>query len=139
MPLTNDASKYWEGWLVDGLGDQLDTFQKILVASIQSRNIPKCTVSTGILNMWWRKDSHYIDAKSTLDGDIVSTIHLQEYGTSLWIGRAVESFFLTANYYKRMAASAFIESIDRCIHETILTMVDAAAIHNVKDIGKPQK
>jgi len=35
-----------------------------------------------------------------------------------------------------MAASAFIETIDRCIREAILKMTDASAIHDVEDIGK---
>jgi hypothetical protein len=85
--------------------------------------------------MWWRKDSPYIDVTSTLDGSITSTIHMQEYGTSLWVGRALESSSQW-NYYKRMAASAFIETIDRCIRETTLTMVDTDAIHSVEDIGR---
>ena len=85
--------------------------------------------------VWWRRDSRYIDATSNLDGTITTTIHIQEYGTSLWIGRAVESY-AQSNYYKRMAASAFVETIDRCIREAILTMVEASAIRDVNDIGR---
>lgn len=138
MPLNNDVNKTWDGWLVDDLGSQVETYQNALVSALQARNIPKCTVKIGVVNMWWRKDSRFIDVTSTLDGEIVCTIHIQEYGVSLWIGRAVESYY-QSNYYKRMAASAFIESVDRCIRETTLTMVDATAIHNVQDIIKPQK
>jgi hypothetical protein len=135
MPLKNDVNKAWDGWLVDGLGGQEEAYQKALVEALESRNIPRCTVTSGTVNMWWRKESRYIDVTSTLDGSITSTIHLQEYGTSLWIGRALEASS-QYNYYKRMAASAFVETIDRCIRETTLTMVDAAAIHAVEDIGK---
>ena len=135
MPLNNDVHKLWTGWLVDGLGGREESYQKVLVMALEARNIPKATVKTGTVNMWWRKDSRYIDVTSNLDGMIISTIHIQEYGTSLWIGRAVESYS-QSNYYKRMAASAFIETIDRCIRETTLTLVDAAAIHDVADIGK---
>jgi len=135
MPLNNDVNKSWDGWLVDGLGGREEAYQNALAAALETRNIPKCTVRIGTVNMWWRKDSRYIDVASNLDGLITSTIHIQEYGTSLWVGRAVESYS-QSNYYKRMAASAFIETVDRCIRETTLTMVDAAAIHDVSDIGK---
>jgi hypothetical protein len=135
MPLRNDANKVWDGWLVDGLGGQEEAYQKALVKALQSRNIPKCTVMAGAVNMWWRKDSRYIDVTSTLDGSITTTIHIQSYGTSLWIGRALEAS-RQWNYYKRMAASAFVETTDRCVRETTLTMVDAASIHDVEDIGK---
>lgn len=135
MPLNNDVNKAWDGWLIDGLGGQGEAFQKALVSALEARNIPKCTVKVGTVNMWWRKDSRYIDVTSALDGTITSTIHIQEYGTSLWIGRAVESY-AQSNYYKRMAASAFIGTIDRCIRDTVLTMVEASAMHDVTDIGK---
>ena len=134
MPLMNDVNKTWDGLLVDDLGGQEETYQKALVAALQARNIPKCTVKTGTVNMWFREKSLYIDVISTLDGSITSTIHIQAYGTSLWVGRAVEAF-RQRNYYKRMAASAFVETIDRCIRETTLTMVDVTAIHKVEDIG----
>jgi len=135
MPLRNDVNKTWAGWLVDGLGGREEAYQKALVETLKSRDIPKCTVTAGTVNMWWRKDSRYIDVTSTMDGSIMSTIHIQEYGTSLWIGRALEASS-QHNYYKRMAASAFVETIDRCIRETTLTMVDATAIHDIEDIGK---
>jgi hypothetical protein len=135
MPLSNNQTIEWEGWLIDNLGSRIDDCQKAIVASISARNIPKSTVSTGSVNMWWRKDSRYIDATSDLDGTITATIHIQEYGTSLWIGRAIDSYS-QSNYYKRMAASAFVETIDRCIRETVLTMVDASAVRTVTDIGR---
>ncbi len=83
--------------------------------------------------MWWRKDSRYIDVTSDLDGTITTTIHIQEYGTSLWIGRAVENY-AHSNYYKRMSARAFIETIDRCIVEAALTLADKSDIRDVTDI-----
>ena len=135
MPLTNEANKDWVGWLVDGLSDRVEEYHKALAAALEARKIPKCVIQSGTVNMWWRKDSRHIDVTSSLDGTITCTIHTLEYGTSLWVGRALESYS-QANYYKRMAASAFIETIDRCIRETTLTMVDAAALHDVKDIGR---
>jgi hypothetical protein len=135
MPLGNDVSKTWSGWLVDGLGGQEEAFQRALQDTLQARDIPRCTLKAGTVNMWWRGDSRYIDATSALDGAITSTIHIQRYGTSLWIGRAVESY-AQSNYYKRMAASAFLLTVDRCIRETVLTMVDASAVHDVSDVSK---
>jgi hypothetical protein len=134
MPLTNNPNQAWTGWLVDGLGSRLDECKDAIVNTVKARNIPKSEVNLGTVNMWWRKDSRYIDVTSTLDGTIITTIHIQEYGTSLWIGRAVESY-ATSNYYKRMAASAFIETIDRCIREALLTIVDVSAVRDVPDIG----
>lgn len=72
--------------------------------------------------MWWCKDSRYIGAISDLDDYIVSTIHVQPYGTRLWIGRAAE-LFSASNYYKRMAGMAFSWTVDLCIKETILSMM----------------
>ncbi len=135
MPLNNNPTMEWSGWLIDNLGSRIDDCQKAIVATISARNIPQSKVSTGTVNMWWRRDSRYVDVTSTLDGTITTTIHIQEYGTSLWVGRAVESFS-QSNYYKRMAASAFVETIDRCIREAVLTMVEATAIRDVTDIGR---
>lgn len=135
MPLSNDVNKVWDGWLVDGLGGHEESFQKALVEALEARGIPRCTIKTGTVNMWFRKNSHYIDVSSSLDSPILSTIHIQEYGTSLWVGRALESA-RQWNYYKRMAASAFVETVDRCIRETILTMVDESALHGVSDVTK---
>ena len=132
MPLNNNADKDWWGWLVDGLGGQEEECQNKLVSSLKARNIPKTTIKTGEVNMWWRNNSRYIDLVNTLDGNVMITIHLQEYGSSLWIGRAVDSI-KQWNYYRRMAASAFVETVDRCIKETILTMVDPSAIRDVRD------
>jgi hypothetical protein len=135
MPLTNNETKIWEGWLIDDLGGQEQLFHNALVTSLESRKIPKGTVTTGKVNMWSRKDSRIIDVISNMDGPIVCSIHIQEYGTSLWIGRAVQSYE-ESNYYKRMAASAFVVTIDRCIRDTLLTMVKESAIHYVADIGE---
>ena len=83
MRLTNDVYKEWDGWLVDRLGGKEEAYQQMLVATLQAHNIPNCTVKTGTLNMWWRKNSTCIDVMSTLDGNMMTTIHIQEYGTGL--------------------------------------------------------
>lgn len=130
MPLSNDKDKAWEGWLVDGAGIHVDHYHGELVKALQARNIPKATVRPGRVNMWWRKDSLCIDVSSSMDGDIVATVHVQEYGTSLFVGRATESYKQT-NYYKRMAASAFLATVDRCIRETIEAIAGAASVRAV--------
>ncbi len=136
MPLSNDKDKSWTGWLIDGLGGREAEVHGLLVAALQERNIPKGTVRGGTLNMWWRKDSLYIDVQSSMDGQIISTIHVQEYGTSLFIGRAAESYRQT-NYYKRMAAIAFLETVDRCIRDLIATLAPAQGITIVVDEKEP--
>ena len=135
MPLPKSPETEWDGWLVDGLGEREEQHQQILVEALKSRDIPKGEVRTGTVNMWWRKDSRYIDVLSKLDGTIVITIHIQQYGSSLWIGRAAVSYS-QSNYYKRMAASAFLETVDRCVRETTLTMVDETAMHEVSDVDR---
>ncbi len=132
MPLGNNPNVEWTGWLIDGCSDRAEEFQKALAAAARSRNLPKCELFGGTLNMWWRKESRYIDFTSELDGTVVVTVHFQEYGTSLWIGRAVEAY-ASSNYYKRMATSAFVVTIDRCIRETALALVGAAALRDVSD------
>jgi hypothetical protein len=47
---------------------------------------PKSKVKIGTVNLCWRIESRYIDFSGSLDGMITRTIHLQEYGTGLWIG-----------------------------------------------------
>ncbi|MBP6786163.1 MAG: hypothetical protein KA170_01140 [Candidatus Promineofilum sp.] len=135
MPLSNDVNKSWDGWLVDDIGGQGEQYQNLLVGVVEKKSIPQCTIKVGTVNMWWRKDSRFIDVSSTLDGTITTTIHIQDYGTGLWIGRAVESYS-ASNYYKRMAAMAFIETIDRCIRDAILLLVEDSAIREVKDFGR---
>lgn len=132
MPLSNNVDKDWTGWLVDDLGGKEADFQKALVAALEARKIPKGKVKAASVNMWWRPDSRCIDVTSDLDGNIMATIHIQEYGSSLWVGRAVEPTYQW-NYYKRMAASAFAITVDRCIRDTILTMTTAEAVHDVVD------
>jgi len=133
MPLKNDKDVDWVGWLVEGLGGQEEVFQKALVGALQSRNMPKASILPGTVNMWWRKESRYIDVLSELDGRIMATVHIQPYGTSLWVGRAVEQFG-ASNYYKRMAGMAFLWTVDRCIKETVLTMAAVEAMHSVEDV-----
>jgi hypothetical protein len=135
MPLKNDVGKDWVGWLVDGLGGREEEYWTTLAEALKARSMPRTSVKTGRVNMWWRKDSRYIDVTSQLDGEITTTIHVQEYGTSLWIGRAAESS-KQYNYYKRMASGAFVETVDRCIAETTLTLVDASAIRSVSDMSR---
>ena len=136
MALSNDKEKVWTGWLVDGAGGKETAVHEALRGALVGRNIPKSEVTVGRLNMWWRKDSLFIDVKSSMDGVIQATIHVQEYGTSLWVGRAAESYRQT-NYYKRMAAAAFLETVDRCILETIQSVSGEKAVRVVLDVAAP--
>lgn len=132
IPLANDKDKFWSGWLVDGLGGREAEVLDSLLAALDARNIPKASIRHGNVNMWWRRDSLFIDVTSSMDGQITTTIHVQEYGTSLWVGRAAESYKQT-NYYKRMAAAAFLETVDRCIRDTLIEAAGEPAVHNVTE------
>ena len=128
MPLSNDKDKTWTGWLVDGMGGREKEVHEAIAEGLKARNMPKTEIRAGGgLNMWWRKDTLFIDVTSDMDGKFVATIHVQEYGASLFVGRAAESYKLT-NYYKRMAATAFLESVDRTIRAAIDSFSPSATI-----------
>lgn len=133
MPLSNDKEKDWTGWLIDGRGGREAIIGEALLSKLRGKELPKTMVNPGRINMWWRPDSLYIDVTSTMDGKITCTIHIQEYGTSLWIGRAVESY-RQSNYYKRMASAAFMSAVDGCIADTISDFAEAEAAVQVTDI-----
>jgi hypothetical protein len=134
MPLNNDKDKSWRGWLVEGLGGQEVDAAQTLYEAIMARNIPKVAIRTGQVNMWWRRDSLFIDVTSSMDGTVTSTVHVQEYGANLFIGRAIETRSWTDNYYKRMATAAFLDTLDLCIQETITSI---AGSHSVRAITEP--
>lgn len=138
MPLKNDAEKSWTGWLVDDLGGREQEYRDLLFATLEARRIPKAAIKAGSTNMWWRRDSLYIDVTSSMDGQITTTIHVQEYGSSLFVGRAAESR-RQWNYYKRMAALAFLETIDRCITDSFAGLVEATAVHRLEDRDNPDR
>lgn len=121
MPLSNDTDKTWTAWLIADAAGNEGPYVDALLAALNAAQIPKATIRAGTLNMWWRKDSRYIDVTSTMDGSITSTIHVQEYGTSLFVGRAVESY-KQSNYYKRMASTAFLNVVDRSIAAALLSL-----------------
>ncbi len=132
MPLPNSVETDWTGWLVDQLGGREEEVCNALAKALDGRNIPKCKVRIGTANMWWRRDSRCIDVTSNMDGDITATIHVQEYGTSLFIGRAVAAW-KQRNYYKRMASAAFLATVDRCVEEALETIAGRASMHELKD------
>lgn len=133
MPIGNDKDKIWVGWLTDGLGGREADCQQALARAIEERQIPKTTVQRGTVNMWWRPQSQYIDVICELDGKITATIHVQPFGSGLWIGRAADGNWITDNYYKRMAATAFLETVDRCIGETLETMSGGLQVRKVEE------
>ncbi|MFN0146540.1 MAG: hypothetical protein ACKVT1_08525 [Dehalococcoidia bacterium] len=135
MALPNSVETDWTGWLIDQLGGREEEVCAALATALEVRNIPKCKVRVGTVNMWWRRDSRCIDVTSNMDGDITVTVHVQEYGTSLFVGRAVATW-KQRNYYKRMASSAFLLTVDGCIEEALEVIAGRASMHSLKDAAK---
>jgi len=132
MPLPNSVETDWRGWLLDGLGGREEEVCAALALALTDREIPKSKVRSGTVNMWWRRDSRFIDVTSNMDGDITATVHVQEYGTSLFVGRAVAAW-KQRNYYKRMASSAFLLTVDGCIELALSAVAELDAIHELRD------
>jgi len=135
LPLPNSPETSWTGWLVDGLGGKEASVCESLLQALQAREIPKSKVRAGTVNMWWRRDSRCIDVTSNMDGDITATVHIQEYGTSLFVGRAVAAF-KQRNYYKRMASAAFLWTVDMCVEEALTVIAGKEAMHLLKDASE---
>lgn len=135
MPLPNSVETSWTGWLVDGLGGQEQQVCETLLQALETRDIPKSRVRAGTVNMWWRRDSRFIDVTSNMDGDITATVHIQEYGTSLFVGRAIAAW-KQRNYYKRMASAAFLSTVDRCVEEALERIAGKEALHSLRDASE---
>ena len=114
MPLPNSPETQWIGYLVDDAGGQSSAFLVALAAEIKKRDMPKMESDSKRLSMWWRGDSQCLDVRSKIDGEVLATIHAMDYGTSLFVGIAFAAVRSLGNYYKRMAAVAFLETVDRC-------------------------
>jgi hypothetical protein len=137
MPLSNDKDKLWDGWLADGLGERDEDVTQAVLAALQARDMPKTTIRPGTVNMWWRPKSLCIDLTCDLDGRVNVTIHVQPFGSVLWVGRAVDGSWIRDNYYKRMATRAFLETVDRTILETLESVADGRTIREIKDRPEP--
>jgi hypothetical protein len=133
MPLSNDKEKMWFGWLAEGLGGQDKEAQQALIGTLQACNMPKTSIRSGNLNMWWRPQSAYVDLTCELDGKVNVTIHLQPFGSYLWVGRAVDGSWIRDNYYKRMATQAFLDTVDHAIVETLEALGHGGKIKAVRD------
>jgi len=139
MPIKNDPETNWVGWLIDSARGRNEEFEHTLLEALTTRNLPmygredsgSAEIKSGTTNMWWRKDSRYIDLKTQLDGTIECTIHIQDYGSSLFIGVAAQKPDERDNYYKRMATMAFIESIERVVVGTIMGLTTEDTVHAV--------
>ncbi len=122
MPLKNDPDKEWIGWLVHDAVEHHHGFLDALFERFDEHAIPKASIKTGTLKMWWY-DSKYVDVTSTLDKSSMCTIHVAPYGRSLWVGRAAERRrAFSVNYHIDMAASAFLTMIDRCIESAVYSI-----------------
>lgn len=123
----------WTGWLIDGAGGREDEICRALEAALRAREIPKSEIKTVHHNMWWRRDSRKVEVTSALDSKVTVSVHVQEYGQSLWIGRAVHHNS-DWNYYKKMGASALTETIDRCIAESLAVLSPPDTVRTVTDV-----
>jgi hypothetical protein len=141
MPLPNNSDTLWNGYLVTDLLGQGETVISSLEKIIDSRNLPKVKRERQKLNMWWRKDSLCLDVTSEIDGSILCTVHIMDYGTSLFVGVAFGAITSLGNYYKRMAAAAFIETIDRCVLQAINEVPENATLGlpEIREVGKVGK
>lgn len=135
MPLPNNAETAWIGYLIDGIEPEDERYLQELQKILQARDLPKVTMKRPNLNMWWRPDAKCIDLVSKIDGDVECTVHAMPYGTSLFIGFAFRAVSSLGNYYKRMAAIAFLETIDRCALEAVDVLRQGKAVE-IKPVGQ---
>lgn len=119
MPLPNNAETAWNGYLIDGIETDDERFLGELQKRLEARDLPKVSLKRPNLNMWWRADAKCLDLVSKIDGEVECTVHAMPYGASLFIGIAFRAVSSLGNYYKRMAATAFLETIDRCVLEAV--------------------
>ena len=119
MPLPNNKDIQWNGYLVDDLAGAGERFVAGLERLLERRDLPSVRAQRAAVNMWWRRGSLCLDVQSNLDGSVICTVHAMDYGTALFVGIAFNTGFLTDNYYKRMAATCFLESLDRCVHQAV--------------------
>lgn len=141
------ADDFWIGWLVDGLGHRNDEIFTRLEQAIHNRNIPmhgnrgreeSVSVSTGEVDMWWRRDSKQLTVTSELDGKVIAKVVSQDYGTSLWVAILFEmkAGDFGENWAKSMAWAAFQETLERVVREAIVEVAGDNTITNVSDPRK---
>jgi len=135
MPLPNNAETAWNGYLVDGVEPDDERFLQELQKRLEARDLPKVALKRPNLNMWWRPDAKCLDLVSKIDGEVECTVHAMPYGTSLFIGIAFRAVSSLGNYYKRMAATAFLETIDRCALEAVGDLRQEQAVE-IKPVGQ---
>lgn len=135
MPLPNSAETAWNGYLIDGISPDDERFLRELQKKLEARELPRVSLKRPNLNMWWRPDAKCLDLVSKIDGDVECTVHAMPYGTSLFIGIAFRAVSSLGNYYKRMAATAFLETIDRCVLEAVNELREQRPIE-IKPVGQ---
>lgn len=141
MPLGNDANKEWNGYLVEGLAGSGPAFLRYLQERLAAHNLPKVRSNPATVNMWWRKDSPCLDIYSEIDGMVMVTVHAMDYGTGLFVGVAYVAVSSLGNYYKRMAATAFLTALDNCLTEAVELTAEGASQEKpvLQAIGKVGK
>lgn len=141
MPLQNNSEMDWNGYLIEGLAGCGAQLLHNLELQINARQLPKVTLSQFRVDMWWRPDSLCLDIISKIDGTVQCTIHAMDYGSALFVGVAYAAISRLGNYYKRMAAAAFLETVDRCLSDAIAATSanQQKGTPDVKTIGKVGK
>lgn len=141
MPLQNNPNYEWNGYLIESFAGNSQSLLTNLQAALTNRKLPQVTIKPARVNMWWRADSPCLDITSTIDGSVMCTVHMMDYGTSMFIGVASAAVSGLGNYYKRMAAAAFLETVDRCVNEAITATATQAqqGQPQLKEIGKAGK
>lgn len=133
MPFDKKTDVSWSGWLFDNLGGREKDLEIALREVIERRKIPNCKIKTGTVDMWWRSKSLYVDVTQTLDGPVEVTIHIQEYGTSIWVAIVSEDSKQTKasgshNYYKFMARTLFLDMLGMCVEEAAFALDGQVAV-----------
>jgi hypothetical protein len=141
MPLQNNPNYEWNGHLIENFAGNAQPLFTNLQTVLANRNLPQVTAKPARVNMWWRADSPCLDITSSIDGSVMCPIHTMDYGMSMFIGVASAPVSGLGNYYKRMAAAAFLETVDRCMNEAITATATRAqqAQPQLKEIGKAGK
>ena len=146
--MADNLDGYWRGWLVDDLGsDKVAVLGKIEQA-INEKRIPMygnrdkdqgVKVESGVVDMWWRKDTPQLTITSEMEGTVKATVSTQDYGTSLWIHvwleRKDEKMFMGDNWAKRMHWAAFQISLERTVAKVVENL---ASTNNVIDVRDPR-
>jgi len=120
--------EYRRVWMIDGAAEKKATVLARIADLINQSQPPALGMKHDTVNMWWRKDSPMLSLESKLETTmpLKASIYVQDYGTTLVIGRVVRQPD-SMNRFKWMAASAFEFLIDQAI-ATIVSQEDGQEV-----------